>query len=116
MADLVRLEPPVAVVDLRLDIHSGIEVLAQVQRRHLPTRVILLSPTEHPRDVAEAVRLGAYGYLLKDSHADELIDAVNTVAGGGRYLAQRAQELAVDGLMRENCSSRRKRWIRTAAA
>ena len=101
VADLARLEPPVAVVDLRLDHHSGIEVLEQVQRRHLRTRVILLSLTEHPRDVADAMRMGAFGYLLKDSHADELLSAVDMVVGGGRYLGLRAQQLAVEGLMRE---------------
>lgn len=101
VADLARLEPPVAVVDLRLDHHTGIELLEQVQRRHLRTRVILLSLTEHAREVAEAMRLGACGYLLKDSHADELLNAVDRVAGGGRYLGQRAQQLAVDGLMHE---------------
>ena len=101
VADLVRMEPPVAVVDLRLDHHSGIEVLAQVQRRHLRTRVILLSLTEQAREVAEAVRLGACGYLLRDSHADELLSAVDSVAGGGRYLGPRAQQLAVEGLIRE---------------
>ena len=102
VADLARLEPPVAVVDLRLDHHSGIEVLEQVQRRQLRTRVILLSLTEHPRDVAEAMRMGAFGYLLKDSHADELLNAVDKVASGGRHLGQRAQQLAVEGLMRES--------------
>lgn len=101
IADLARLEPPVAVVDLRLDHHSGIDVLEQVQRRQLHTRVILLSLTEHARDVAQAMRLGASGYLLKDSHADELLNAVDSVAGGGRYLGQRAQQLAVEGLIQD---------------
>ncbi len=102
VADLVRMEPPVAVVDLCLDHHSGIEVLEQVQRRHLPTRVIVLSLSEQAREVAEAVRLGACGYLLKDSPANELLSAVDRVAGGGKHLGPRAQQLAVEGLIREN--------------
>ena len=101
VADMARLQPPVAVVDLRLDHHSGIEVLEQVQRRHLRTRVILLSLTEHARDVVEALRLGASGYLLKESHADELLNAVESVASGGRYLDQRAQQLAVEALIHD---------------
>lgn len=76
-------------------------MLEQVQRRQLQTRVILLSLTEHARDVAQAMRLGASGYLLKDSHADELLNAVDSVAGGGRYLGQRAQQLAVEGLIQD---------------
>lgn len=101
VADLARLEPPIAVVDLCLDHHSSIEVLEQVEKRHLRTRIILLSQSEQARDVAQAMRLGASGFLLRDSHADELLDAVENVAGGGRYLGPRAQQMAVEGLLHE---------------
>lgn len=101
VADLIRLQPLVAVVDLRLDHRSGMEVLEQVNRRHLSSRVIVLSPTEQARDVAEAMRLGASGYLLKDAPAAELLNAVEKVAAGGRYLGPRVQELAVEGLIRQ---------------
>ena len=62
----------------------------------------MLSLSEQAREVAEAVRLGACGYLLKDSPANELLSAVDRVAEGGKHLGPRAQQLAVEGLVREN--------------
>ena len=61
LADLVRLRPEVVLLDLNLGGRSGFELLVEIQRRHLPTRCVVLSMSAQPRDVAEALRLGANG-------------------------------------------------------
>lgn len=99
MAELERLRPEVVLLDLRLDHRSGLEVLAHVRQRQLPSQVIIITMSTNPGDVAEALRLGAQGYVLKDSASAELLDAVAAVASGRRYLCKRASALAVEGLM-----------------
>ena len=105
IADLTRLEPHVVLLDLHLDHHSGFEVLEEMQRRALPSRAIMITLSTNPRHVAEAMRLGASGYVLKDSASLELLSALQVVANGGRYLCRRASTLAVEGLIAESRSA-----------
>lgn len=105
IADLVRLEPQVVLLDLHLDHHSGFEVLVEMQRLALPSRAIMITMSTNPRHVAEAMRLGASGYVLKDSASLELLSAVQVVARGSRYLCRRASTLAVEGLIAESRSA-----------
>ena len=101
LADLIRLVPTVLLLDLHLDQRSGFELLEQVQRRKLTTRTIMLTMSALPRHVAEAMRLGAYGYVLKGSRSREVLDAVDAVGQGRKHLGSGVAELAVAGLMND---------------
>lgn len=105
LAELVRLVPEIALIDLNLGHRSGLELLGEMQRRHLPTRVIVLSMSVRPQHVAEALRLGALGYVLKDSSAAELLAAIDAVAQGRRFLGANVAELAARGLAEQGRSS-----------
>ncbi len=56
LADIVRLAPEVLVLDLHLGLRSGLELLAELQRRGLSVRTIVLTMSARPRDVAESLR------------------------------------------------------------
>lgn len=105
IADIVRLQPSVVLLDLHLEPDSGFDVLQEVKRRKLPSHVIMLTMSANPRHVLEALRLGALGYVLKDSASLELLNAVEVVANGHRYLCRRASTLAVEGLVVESRSA-----------
>lgn len=98
LAELGRLQPDVVLLDLRLGQRSGFELLAEFQRRALKLRVIVLTMSDQPRHVAEALRLGACGYLLKGSASSEVLQAVETVAAGRRFLSPQAAEFAASVL------------------
>jgi two-component system invasion response regulator UvrY len=98
LSDVNRLEPDVLMLDLHLDGRSGFEVLAELRRRQMPTKVIVLSMSDQPRNVAEALRMGASGYVLKGSAGVELVAAVDAVTQGRRYLGEGLTDIAVQGL------------------
>ncbi len=98
LSDVNRLEPDVLMLDLHLDGRSGFEVLAEMQRRQMSTKVIVLSMSDQPRNVAEALRMGASGYVLKGSAGVELVAAVAAVMQGRRYLGEDLTDIAVQGL------------------
>lgn len=98
LAELARLQPDIALLDLRLGQRSGLELLAELQRRQLAVRAIVLTMSDQPRHVAEAMRHGAWGYLLKGSPSTELLQAVDAVAAGRRYLSPQAAEFAASVL------------------
>lgn len=83
LADLQRLQPAVMLLDLNLGDRSGFELLEQVQQRKLPTRTIVLTMSAQARHVADALRLGAAGYVLKGAPASEVVRAIETVLAGG---------------------------------
>jgi two-component system invasion response regulator UvrY len=98
MADLRELGLVVVLLDLHLAKRSGFELLTELQRRPLEARAIVLTMSAQPRHVAEALRLGAFGYVLKGSPASELLEAIDAVGRGQRYLGSEVAELAVQGL------------------
>lgn len=98
LADIQRLRPALLLLDVHLGEHSGFDLLTEMQRRGLTTRTIVLTMSAQPRQVAEAIRLGAAGYVLKGSPAAELMDAIDVVLHGRRYLGGEVADLAVQGL------------------
>lgn len=98
LAEIQRLLPALVLLDLQLGERSGLTLLAELQRRALPVRTIVLTMSAQPRQVAEALRFGAAGYLLKGAAAAELLQAIEAVAGGRRHLGPEVADLAVRGL------------------
>jgi two-component system, NarL family, invasion response regulator UvrY len=98
LAEVRRLAPGIVLLDLHLGQRSGFELLTEMQRRRLATRSIVLTMSAQPRHVAEALRLGASGYVLKGASAAELMGAIDEVLQGRRYLGGDVADLAVQGL------------------
>jgi two-component system nitrate/nitrite response regulator NarL len=89
---LVReLRPQVAMLDLRLPVMTGVEVLHAIRRDDLDTRVLILSGELASAAVYEAVQAGVDGYLTKEADRRAIGEAIITVARGGTVLAPEAQ-------------------------
>ncbi len=93
-----RLEPQVALLDVRMPRLSGIDVLRAARLRFPEVGVILLTTFDEDAVVLEAVRLGARGFLLKDVSLDQLETAVRTVAAGGSLILPAVSERVLRGL------------------
>ncbi|TAN03842.1 MAG: response regulator [Rhodanobacteraceae bacterium] len=93
--------PDVALVDVHMPGMSGIELTERVQRAGLATHIVILTVVQDAQFPRRLLQSGALGYLTKGCAADELLQAVRTVALGRRYLdAAIAREMAlstVDG-------------------
>ena len=98
-----QLQAQVMLLDLDLGLgeRSGFEVLQELKRRDSPAKAVVLTMSAQPRHVAEAVRLGAAGYVLKDAGAVELLQAIDTVAGGRRFFGPQVADLALQALTNE---------------
>lgn len=99
LADLLRLRPEVLLLDLNLGGRSGFELLAELQRRHLPTRCVVLTMSAQPRQVAEAMRMGASAYVLKGSAGSDLMSAIDAAAKGKKHLGAEVADLALQVFM-----------------
>jgi DNA-binding NarL/FixJ family response regulator len=91
----------VMLLDLGLGERSGFEVLQELKRRDSPVKALVVTMSALPRHVAESVRLGAVGYVLKDAGAAELLQAIDSVASGRRYFGPQVADLALQALTEE---------------
>lgn len=88
LALLGRRPARVAVIDLSMPGLSGIPLVRRIRHDHPQTAVLVLSMHSEEEYAMRALRGGASGYLTKDSAAEELVQAVRKVAGGGCYLSR----------------------------
>jgi DNA-binding NarL/FixJ family response regulator len=82
--DLVdRLAPDVLLLDLSMPDQDGVAVLRALRAGERTVRVLVLTSFSDTDLVLDAVHAGADGYLLKHSEAEDILDGVRAVAGGG---------------------------------
>lgn len=96
-----RLQPDVLVLDLMMPSLNGLEVTRQVTKRSPQTRIIILSMHANEAYVREALRNGAAGYVLKESSAADLVQAVREAIAGRRYLSPPLSERAIDAYIQK---------------
>jgi len=88
-----RLDPEVAVVDIRLPDGSGTELTRQLLERHPDLAVVLYTGDDDAELLFEGLDSGAQGYALKAGSLDELRTAIERVASGGAYVDPRLDRL-----------------------
>lgn len=74
--------PDVVILDINMPKLSGLEALARIKAAAPDTRVVMLTISDAGRDVFEAVKLGAHGYVLKNAAPEELFLVLRGVARG----------------------------------
>lgn len=92
--------PDVAVLDITMPGLNGLEVAARAAKEAPSTRVLLLSMHAGEAYVAQALRAGVSGYLLKDAADDELALALKAVERGDVYLSPQISKHLVERLAR----------------
>jgi DNA-binding NarL/FixJ family response regulator len=83
LARVPAVRPEVVVVDMRLPDGDGAELCARLRERDPGLRFLVLTSYSDDDAVADAVRSGAHGYVLKQVRGSALVSAVRTVAAGG---------------------------------
>ena len=81
-----QVRPDVFITDIEMPTLTGLEVAAELKRRGVPVRVIILTTFARAGYLRRALDAGASGYLLKDMPAEQLADAVRRVHRGLRVI------------------------------
>jgi DNA-binding NarL/FixJ family response regulator len=101
-ADAVRqavaLDPDVVLMDLNMPTLDGVEATAALRARNVRARVVVLTTYSDDDWVFRALRAGARGFLTKDAGAEEIRQAVESVAGGEAQLDPSVQRRLLDRL------------------
>ncbi|KJK06599.1 MULTISPECIES: response regulator transcription factor [Pseudomonas] len=88
VAELVlQLDPDIVLLDISMRSTNGLDALTQLRARGCRSKVLILSMHTDPELIMQALESGAHGYLLKDTTATELEQALAALRSDERYLS-----------------------------
>jgi len=99
------LQPDVVVVDIGMPLLNGLDAARQLKQTMPQVKIVMLTVNEDPDLAAEAIRAGASCYLLKNSAAAELVQAIQEAVQGRTYITPLVAKGLVDALVRHGESA-----------
>lgn len=81
-----ELQPDVVLMDLRMPEMDGLEAIGKIKAQWPKVEVVILTTYNEDAYIIQGLRLGARGYLLKDTSREQLYDAIRTASRGGSLL------------------------------
>jgi two-component system nitrate/nitrite response regulator NarL len=84
---LDAVQPDVLVLDLNMPPHGGLALLRELQAQGWRGPALILTVSDAEDDLANAMRAGARGYLLKDMEPDDVVDAIRRAVRGETVVA-----------------------------
>jgi len=81
------LLPDIVLLDMRMPTITGLEVLKNLQANKFEAPVVMLTTSNDERDLVEALRNGAKGYLLKEMEPDDVVTALREIVKGETVVA-----------------------------
>lgn len=92
----VEKRPAVVLMDINMPQINGIEALELFKEKLPSTRMLMLSMHDSREYISTSVMHGASGYILKDVATDEIIAAIEAVAGGGTYFSSGVYDVLME--------------------
>ncbi|MGC4052484.1 MAG: response regulator transcription factor [Paludibaculum sp.] len=108
LALLGPAQPDVVLADIEMPNMTGLELAAELRRLKSPAKVIILTTFARPGYLRRALEAGVSGYLLKDSPAATLADAIRRVHSGGRAIDP---DLAAEAWTEQDVLTERERQV-----
>jgi DNA-binding NarL/FixJ family response regulator len=94
-----ELKPDVMVIDLSMPGMGGLEAIRRILMRHEKAKILVLSMHEDLSFANQALKLGAKGYLTKNTLADDLVKSIQTVSKGDVFLSDEiAKKMAMQSI------------------
>ena len=78
--------PDIALLELRLPIMDGVEVVMSICEKMPAARLVIFTTCKGEEDIYRAVKAGAFGYVLKDTPLNEVVECIRAVARGTRWI------------------------------
>lgn len=87
--EMREMQPDLLLLDLNMPLLPGLETLRELTTIQVPTKTVLLTSAISPREILEALQLGARGVMLKDALTTDLAECISTVMSGHYWLGSK---------------------------
>jgi len=98
--------PDVTMLDMRMPVLDGIGAVEEIRRHDAAARIIMLTTFDTDTDIANAIKAGAKGFLLKDAPREDLLAAIRSVHAGETSLAGALLTKLASGISSEALTGR----------
>jgi DNA-binding NarL/FixJ family response regulator len=105
------LKPDLVVVDVGMPLLNGLDAGRQLKKLMPQVRLIFLTMNPDPEVASEGIKIGASGYLLKNSQAEELLQAVHDVVRGSSYVTPQIRDAMERSFVRDPRSLNRAKHL-----
>lgn len=119
---LINNKVDIIILDISMPGRSGLDLITEIKTQYPDVRILILSMHPEERFAVRALRAGAYGFITKGTASKILIEALNRIADGRKYITstlaeQLASELDInhDKPLHENLSNREFEVLRLIA-
>lgn len=96
-----ELRPDLVLMDLYLPTASGLEATREIKARRPETKIVFLTISEEDRDLFEAIKAGAEGYVLKSVKPQMLCETLRGIMRGEAYITPSLATRILDGFARQ---------------
>ncbi|MGB6976148.1 MAG: response regulator transcription factor [Gammaproteobacteria bacterium] len=97
----LAVRPDIVLMDFDMPGISGLEATQRLLRDLPNTKVIIVSAFTHEAIILRLLKIGASGFVAKGAHAMEIVEAINTVNNGGRYINKRLAARLTEGDLKD---------------
>jgi len=102
LEETARTKSDILVMDINMPEKDGLSVLKDFSVGTFTYKIIVLSSYDDIKLIKEVMKLGASGYLTKQSAGEEIIEAIHTVANGDEYYSNAVKEKIFDNFTKGN--------------
>jgi two-component system NarL family response regulator len=101
-----ELQPDVMLLDLKMPVMHGVQVIASVLREAPAARILVLTFYDGDEDIFKAIKAGARGYLTKEVHGEQILAALRAVHAGERYMPAEIASRLADRMQQPSLTAR----------
>jgi DNA-binding NarL/FixJ family response regulator len=105
VAEAQKLRPKVALLDINMTPITGLEATQQIRKYSPSTKIIGVSMHSQPAYVKKLLKLGAHGYVTKNSPQNEMFEAIVEVNKGGRYICSEVKTILSEQAFEEDSNT-----------
>ena len=87
-----NIRPDIVLLDINMEPVNGFEVLKKIRKLSPASKIIILSMRSEPAYAKKLLRLGAKGYVTKNSPRTEMLEAINEVSNGNSFICEEVKK------------------------
>jgi DNA-binding NarL/FixJ family response regulator len=99
------LRPDIVLLDISMPKMNGIEAAYQIEKHFKPVKSLIFSMHNNEDYIIKSVESGAYGYIMKDTTKDEMLEALRKIASGEKYFTNVVSNVIVNSLVNKSSKS-----------